>query len=146
MRTTSDLEASGWTKNPDGSYSKGKKVLTPSVLARLDSPEKRLRQSSKPEMNKLESDYYTQVLLAFYKVEEVLVHDITFRLGNGVRYTPDFAVFDGQKPACYELKGPMAWDDSIVKLKVAASKYKMFRWVLVWRDEAKAWKTQEILP
>ena len=106
---------------------------------------KRIRQSSKPKSNKLESDY-GNLLKAMFPSNEVLEQAVTFRLANGVRYTPDWVMLaevDGLY--CYEIKGRKSWDDSIVKLKVAASTYPKVHWYLCDKPDG-SWREQEVLP
>jgi hypothetical protein len=45
----------------------------------------------------------------------------------------------------WEVKGPHSWDDSIVKLKVAAHEWRAIRFVLIWKENGR-WQQQEILP
>lgn len=145
IRNTADLHANGWVMQHDGSWTRGAKRLPPEKVETVAAAEKRLRQSSKPDLNKLESAFLLHLREQLGQSATILAHDLTFRLGNGVRYTPDFVVFYGGLACCYEVKGPRAWDDAIVKLKVAPGKYPMFKWVLAWRDGGK-WKLQTMLP
>lgn len=77
--------------------------------------------------------------------------NITIRLANGVRYTPDFNVTDRSGdalPEFFEVKGYMR-DDAAVKLKVAAALYPQFIFFLVTKRAKKAgggWDIQEVLP
>lgn len=77
--------------------------------------------------------------------------NITLRLANGVRYTPDFNVTDRSGdalPEFYEVKGFMR-DDAAVKLKVAASLYPQFVFFLVTKRAKKlggGWDIQEVMP
>lgn len=72
------------------------------------------------------------------------------RLAGNTFYTPDFFVADlyfGRPArldyAFVEVKGFMR-DDSAVKLKVAASMYPVFRWLLVVRDGRHGWSVREV--
>ncbi len=106
-------------------------------------PAKRLRQSSKPLMNKLETEFYERIKDRSYR--ETYSQAMTFRLGNGVKYTPDIAVIGACGIDCYEIKGPKMWDDAVVKIKVAASTYPRIHWWIVWKKDG-VWQEQEILP
>lgn len=113
-----------------------------------DKPKKRIRQSSKPLMNKLETEVLAQLKVR-YPSDTFYAQAIKFRLANGVSYTIDvmslcWSVTD--KPAAWEVKGPHTWDDSIVKLKCFATAYPEIRVHLVWKDENKCFQTQDILP
>jgi hypothetical protein len=80
---------------------------------------------------------------------------ITLRIGNGVRYTPDFftvghepiedAAGNAQTLRAYEVKGFMR-DDAAVKLKVAASLYPWIKFHLVSKRKGGGWDVQEVLP
>jgi hypothetical protein len=110
------------------------------------SKQKRLRQSAKPRLNKLESEF--AVHLRLRRREYVVTEQaITFRLANGVNYRPDFVIYspyNGQIIA-YETKGDYVWDDAAVKLKVAAQEYPFISWRLAWKEKGE-WNEQTILP
>jgi hypothetical protein len=57
---------------------------------------------------------------------------ITLRLGDRVRYTPDFYIrrLDGSIEL-HEVKGPYAYEDARIKLQVAAAMYPEFAFYLV---------------
>lgn len=103
-------------------------------------PTKRIRQSAKPLLNKLEQEW-----LDFYGKWFDVVHaqDIRFKLANGIWYKPDFVCF--KVSTCWEVKGPHAFRGGFENLKVAANKYPEFKWVLVWKEHG-AWKEQHVLP
>lgn len=119
---------------------------TPEELARMEppKPKKRIRQSSKPLSNKLEAEcgHYLREKFPHAGVYE---QAITLRLGNGVKYTPDWVVVSALQTTVYEVKGKKVWDDSVAKLKVAASLYHFWEWYLIWKDKD-GWQTQVVLP
>ena len=123
-----------------GSHPQGKTLCEVSA----DEP-KMLRQSSKPKLNKTEADYGRRLRMA-HPEAWVTEQAVTFRIGNGVRYTPDFTVFHpfGGGVDCHEVKGYMR-DDAAVKLKVAASEYPFVKWTLAWKSNHQ-WQTQVVLP
>lgn len=106
--------------------------------------EKKLRQNSK-KLNKTEQRYleYLQQKMPTTKIR---CQEITLLIGNGVRYTPDFAFNAGVNGwQMHETKGFMR-DDAAVKIKVAASQYPEFHFRLVWWDKVTYdWKFQDIL-
>lgn len=114
-------------------------------------PAKRIRQNSKSIMNKLEQEFYDRIRDLFPNYPAVRPQAKTYKLANGVRYTPDFTASmwprcDGSSvETAWEVKGPQAWDDAIVKIKVAATSWPEVRWVLVWKEDGQ-WKEQLILP
>lgn len=104
----------------------------------------KLRQSSKPLLNKLETAFRDK--LKRDNPDHWLAEQaITFRLANGVRYTPDFITFSGLRGYinAYEVKGYMR-DDAGVKLKLAAKLFPWVKWVLVWKEKSE-WRHQVIM-
>lgn len=71
---------------------------------------------------------------------------ITLKLGNGVRYTPDYWTItrDG-RTVFYEVKGTKAWDDAKVKLKVAATRFLNYEFFLCAYDRGE-WLITKVLP
>jgi len=107
-------------------------------------PGKRVRQSSKPLMNKLETEWFAQLNLKYFP-GQITAQALRFRLGNGIWYKPDFVVFVGA-PVAYEVKGPHSFRGGFESLKIAAGLYQRVGWRLVWKDETCQWREQEILP
>lgn len=106
---------------------------------------KRLRQSSKPLMNDLESAFKAEYLDPWgYK--HAIPQAIRFKLGNGIWYKPDWVDLTVLPVYAWEVKGPFAHRGGFENLKVAAGLYPAVKWVLVWKDEAGHWQTQTILP
>lgn len=111
-------------------------------------PPKRIRQSSKPLMNKLEQRCFDHLC----KTQRPLhAQAVTFRLANGVRYTPDIISFDypwrnvDHCTVAWEVKGPWFTDDAIVKLKVFAAAYPNILVLLAFEDEPTGiWLFQEV--
>ncbi len=104
-------------------------------------------------MNKLEEAWFNRVSSQNPNYPRPRAHSLTFKLANGVTYCPDVFVSEwpviGEcaKPTAWEVKGKKAWDDAIVKLKVAAHEWPEIRWVLVWKDSRDGgWREQTILP
>lgn len=105
---------------------------------------KRILQNTKPLSNKLETQF-GEHLRAWYPGALIYEQAITLRLANGVRYTVDWAVSRGIGVFCYEVKGRHAWDDAIVKLKVAATTFPNWHWHLAWKDVGE-WQIQIVEP
>lgn len=108
---------------------------------------KRIRQSSKPLLNKLEQEYS---LVLFDRYGQfgmmVLPQSIRFKLGNGIWYKPDFVVLGETGIMAFEVKGPFAHRGGFENLKVAAHQYgKRIKWTLVWKEQGQ-WKEQIVLP
>lgn len=107
-------------------------------------PHRKILQRQKPLSNKLETAFGDQ-LHSWYS--GVILHEqaITFTIANGVRYTPDWVVFLPQSVQCFEVKGPHVWEDSIVKLKIAARAFPSIQWNLAFKREGR-WLLQLVYP
>jgi hypothetical protein len=150
------LKAAGWDEVKPGEWQKRgpsgfmaiKDMYHPKANAVLAKPKKRIRQSSKPLLNKLESEFLLQ-LKAWYPFT-FHCQAIKFKIGNGVTFCPDIVCFNWNSHgslAVWEVKGPHAWDDSIVKLKVFASTYPDIAVHLAWKDKKLgAFRVQDIKP
>lgn len=101
---------------------------------------KRIRQSDKPLLNKLEAEW-----LRILEQENLTIYSqaVKLRLGNGVWYCPDFMTLVGSVK-CWEVKGPKVFDDSIVKLKCAASLFRGIEFILVWKENG-LWNKQIVI-
>lgn len=105
-------------------------------------PTKRIRQSTKPLLNKLEQEWFDYATAIYH--ERIMPQSLGFRLGNGVVYWPDFVSHSFTH--AWEIKGRQPiQDDSVVKIKVAARLYPQIKWSLVWK-EGGHWKDQIVLP
>ena len=120
-------------------YSGGSVVYSSAIV---ESQSKRIRQDSKPLMNKLETEYANR-LLVLHPGINWHPQSVTLRLANGLRYTPDFFSFALCKVV--EVKGKWVDGDSFPKLKMAASVYSELSFVLAWKQDG-VWKEQNILP
>jgi len=107
----------------------------------------RIRQNSKPLMNKLETEFYNRTWSAT-ESKRVHIQAITFKLANGLRYTPDFVwqdICDSRwQIIAYEVKGAWVDGDSFPKLKMAATVFPEITWLLVWKESG-VWKEQRVL-
>lgn len=106
---------------------------------------KRIRQSDKPLLNELENEYF-QRTRSLLPNATILPQAIRFRLGNGIWFKPDIAIFTNGALEVCEVKGPHAFRGGFENLKVAAGLYKEVRFFLVWKDERGQWQEQEVLP
>lgn len=129
------------------------KIKIPGSIEKEQKLTKRIRQSSEPLMNKLETEYYSRLCGIFGK-ESVKPQALRLKLANGCWYKGDFAVFcfftDGfsESPMrIYEVKGPHAFRGGFENLKVAAHQYPQIQFILAWKDkETKEWREQIVLP
>lgn len=102
-------------------------------------------KASDDGMNKLERAFWERARDAFG--HRAYREPITLKLAGRTRYTPDFMTYFGARfgefePTLWEVKGHMR-DDAAVKLKVAASMYSIFRFVLVVRVKRK-WECRDV--
>lgn len=108
-------------------------------------PAKRVRQSSKPLLNALETEWLEQLNKIYpEKHAQITAQAIRVRLGNGIWFKVDFVVFCNPVTA-YEVKGPHSFRGGFENLKVAASLYREVQWILVWKANG-TWAQQTILP
>lgn len=152
----------GWVMNADGSYSKPRRGFTTNpttvemaktIAVKKVKAAKRIRQDSKPLMNELESEYW-RILCEKYGDPCVKPQALRFKLGNGIWFKPDFAVFVNWidhanetscvRMVCYEVKGAHAFRGGFENLKVAAGLWPQIQFILVWKESGQ-WKEQEIL-
>lgn len=108
---------------------------------------KRLRQDTKPLMNKLETRFYEEMLLDRFGKDDVKIQAIRLELALSIWYKPDFfipAIHDGNALA-FEVKGPKAFRGGFENLKVAARVHQWINFRLVWWADGE-WHEQQILP
>jgi hypothetical protein len=109
---------------------------------------KRIRQSTKPLLNKLESEWF-EVLKCRWKI--IVPQGLRFMLANGTWYKPDFIVWpvgwesDDHRLRAFECKGPHAFRGGKENLKIAAHQYPQIKWELVWKKDGQ-WQEQTIYP
>lgn len=114
-------------------------LVVPSFLA-----PKRLRQSSK-EKNKLEQAVEDRLRQWFGPASKIRFQEITLKLANGLRYTPDFHVTNKEhRDLFFEAKGFMR-DDAAAKIKMAARQFDHWVFILIWREKGQ-WHQQVMLP
>lgn len=107
-------------------------------------PARRIRQSSKPLLNKLETEF--KEWYEFRTGRRLMCQAIRFRLGNSIWYKPDFVCLNSMGILlCMEVKGPHAFRGGFENLKVAAGLYPDFSWKLWWKSNG-SWQYQNVLP
>ena len=106
------------------------------VATRTEKPASGPKFKSKTEVA------YAQMLEARKRAGEIAdwrYEAITFRLADGVRYTPDFLLTDHDGGmAIVEVKGGYIRDDARIKLRVAVAQFPGFAWYLA-QYKASAW-------
>ena len=96
------------------------------------------------KLNKTERAYLAH-LRGSPGVKEIGVQDVTLKLGDDCRFTPDFRYIDANGVwVMVDVKG---WqrDDALVKIKVASRKFPMFRFVIVQRNGL-GWEETPVKP
>lgn len=74
------------------------------------------------------------------------IQNMTLKLADDTRYTPDFFSLNREgRLFAWEVKGFFR-DDAKVKIKVAARAFPWIRFVLVRREKGGAWKTEDVNP
>ena len=109
-------------------------------------PDKRIRQSAKPIMNKLEQDWFS-LLLKCPSIDHLRAQAIKFKIGNNAFYKPDITGWVSGRLTAWECKGNAGKniDRGKLALKVAASAWPDVEFILVWRIDG-IWKQQLIVP
>ena len=110
------------------------------------SPIKRIRQSPKPLMNKLETEFFLRLQQDAGDIKFIRPQSIRFMLGNGIWYKPDFTGFVDGSFSAWEVKGPHAFRGGFENLKVAAHQFVEVHWYLVWKNKNGQWQQQRVLP
>lgn len=124
-------------------------LFGPSVTGAAEwqpKPSKRIRQSDKPLMNKLETEWFN-ILLSSHWMNCLRAQAKRYKLGNGIWFKPDITgndTRDGRETA-YEVKGQHAFRGGFENLKVAAGLWPEVKWILVWKQDSE-WKQQTVLP
>lgn len=123
--------------------------LTAESVKRMETgfepTKKRIRQSSKPLMNKLETDWLNK-LRSERPTVTYLPQSVRLKIATGAWYKPD--VFCFEFLMAYECKGPKfvkGCSKGLLALKVAAKEYPQIRFVLVWREKGQ-WFEQPVIP
>lgn len=126
----------------------GPDVTAASMLKEIDRQPKRIRQDSKPLLNKLEEQFLAVLELELPEHTTIWKQALRWRLGNGIWYKPDFAAnltHDHHGFTCWEVKGPHAFRGGFENLKVAAGLYPEVAWWLVWKESGR-WERQMVRP
>ena len=120
--------------------------VKPEPVIPKPAKKKRLRQSAGPNKTEKEFEHF----LDWMGHVSIVREGLGLRLGNGVVYWPDYVSRHPNTPDhlyVWEVKGFFR-DDAAVKLKVAASLFPEFSFVLTWKDKSiqGGFSTQTIYP
>lgn len=102
------------------------------------TPQPTIATPKRPRMNKTETRYAERLAAqkAAGELDRADFEAVTLKLGDDVRYTPDFMVtrvyrhIEATAIEFHEVKGAFIRDDARVKLRVAATLFPMFRFFL----------------
>lgn len=112
---------------------------TKALVDQLPKP-KNPRRAKQP--NKTEREMYER-LKRQAGVVSATFEGVTLRLADNCRYTPDFFCQRGPspllRPLFVEVKGAHAWDDSLVKFKVAKEMHGSWADFQLWRKQKGEW-------
>lgn len=126
----------------------GGQAVGPAPLP-VDKP--RIRQKRTP-LNKTEQRFLDWLKAQLEEGDTIYTQAVTFALGNGARYTPDFVVRSndslGSMLIAYEVKGPHMYEDARVKLVVAARAFPWVHWRLAYEKPPRSGQfvIEEVLP
>lgn len=109
---------------------------------------KRLRQSREEAMNKTEREFFG-ILKARTK-GQIFIAPIQLDLASGCTYRPDFLEITptgivSHVTTLYEVKGGFMREDGWIKLKMAASKYPFWTFVLAQKEKG-VWAEETTVP
>jgi hypothetical protein len=95
----------------------------------------RIREKSRPvsledRLTKTEREFLLRLRAGVYgKVDWIGIQCLTLKLADDCRYTPDCVTCQAGQIRLWEIKGAHIWEDSMVKLKVAARTFPFFTFV-----------------
>jgi len=108
---------------------------------------KAIRQSGKGP-NATEARFELEYLLPWQHLGEIVGYQfeaITLRLGNGVRYKPDYLTYGPKGTRIYEVKGEWIEEDAKVKLKIAPRQFHFWEFYLAQWIKG-VWTINKVLP
>jgi len=146
----------GWTKEQYEAHEAkvakgkdGKKPITqlmgplPPEITAVSMLAEITASTDEQKLNKTEKAYLNQ--LRSRGLSWIGIQNITLKLADDTRYSPDFFyVHQGQIHA-HEVKGFFR-DDAKVKIKVAARQFPWIRFTLVFKGKGSAWDYREVKP
>lgn len=95
------------------------------------------------KLNKTERAYLARLRLL--RPEFIGIQNITFKLGDDCRFTPDFSYIDANGVLVFvDVKG-FQRDDALVKIKTAARQFRLFRFVIA-KKVGHEWEETPIKP
>ena len=129
---------------PEGARRQVEALIAAQEKPQAPVSDRRVRQATKGP-NKLEADFAYWLPHARPQTADIRYNAVTLTIANGVRYTPDWTGWEGERLTAWEVKGPHAFDGSLEKLKMAARSFPRIKFELAWRVRGE-WRIQAILP
>lgn len=148
----------GWIENPDGSYSKpnGKEILLmmnsaeakPQLVPNVEkigiTAKSMLDQIQSEEAGLNKTERARLAFLRAQRIPHIEIQAITLKLAFDCRLTPDFSYYQNGVLTLEDVKG-FQREDALIKMKVAARKFPMFRFLIVKRNGA-GWEENLVRP
>lgn len=129
----------------DGQQPKRKPLCGYDRIGDCKAEKSKRKQQGRGE-NQLELAFGERLNIAklHYEIREWWLKPSIFRIGPSMTFEPDFMVLDNELATwLIDTKGPKSWEDSRIKIKIAAGKFYHTRWLIVTRPEG-AWKAKEV--
>jgi len=119
----------------------------PSYQVASANPAKRIRQSSAPLLNGIETRFKNEVLsLRYHASTRVVAQGMRVKIANGSWYKVDFYV--PELSMAHEVKGPRVMKNlqsrQMLALKTAASQWPEIAWWIHWFENGQ-WHEQHVL-
>lgn len=143
---------------PNASRATIKANVTPGDSGEVSTPEpepaKRIRQSSKPVMNKLEQEWFDILNAQYPNFPRPRAQAVRLKIGNGAWYKGDIASLywpvpmGPAMPTIWECKGPKEMKNvarGILAIKSAAHQWPEIAFWLVWKENGE-FRQQRVLP
>ena len=111
------------------------------------APGVRIRQDSKPLLNKLETEWFN-ILQCTGSVISLKAQAMRFKLANGAWYKPDMTGWLNGQLTAWECKGPSCMknvDRGILTVKIAAHEWTDVAFFLIWKESG-GFAQQRVLP
>ena len=94
-------------------------------------------------LNKLERDYLAYLRGKGYQIG---IQNVTLKLAHDCRLTVDFTYQVGSRIVFADTKGAHVWEDSLIKLRVAARLFPWISFEIVTRTKDGTWVVQVVKP
>ena len=148
IRAIGSMSESTRKLNPHLLYGNQGGIKTEIIQLSKKQNDQRVRQDSKPLMNKLESGWHSVLKLCDQVDQSTLrAQAIRFKLANGAWYKPDITAIVSGKQTAWECKGPKQMKGiakGMLTIKVAAAQWPEVEFRLVWKQDGR-WHQQIIL-